>query len=193
MSFKIKAKNINFIYAYKHNNKISIFSKASFRTVCSLLVISLIFASIYAYIGYQNMQVKKELDTLYDYTNNSDNLMLYEQAIKNGTEANALLLQKNILISAQKELDSVALFNEIDFDAFLACSGNVTIGNIIYNNVKSSLSFDANTLSAETIKIYLDKLKNTGLFSNIEYFGYEKLNNFNYSFSITCYLKAVNK
>ncbi|HAN21666.1 MAG TPA: hypothetical protein DCP51_08355 [Clostridiales bacterium] len=194
MSSNIKMKNINFVKAYKRNDKASIYSKASFKVAVSLLIFSLIFASTYAYIGYRNLQTKKELAVYNEYINNDKNKKLLEQALNDEIENNTLFSQKKNMLVAQEALESVHFFTKSDIKEFFACGGSsVTISNIIYNNELLTISFDAAAGSVNAISDYLDRLKKTDLFGNIEYFGYEKETELNYTFNLTCHLKAVNE
>jgi len=188
-----KSKSINFIEAYKQKDNKFIYSK-SFKSVVLLLSLVFVLSGVYLYIHLQTVDQKKELKAINNYINDTNNINLYDQALFSENQLTAVLFaQKNNLLSIKNIMDGDAIFGKDDFKSFFDCAANVIIiKNFEYRNTTAAITFVAQTMDVTQIPSYIERLKATNLFSSIEYNGYEKKDDLNYSFNLTCYIKEVN-
>ena len=192
MAFAYRGKNINILNAYKHNTRKPFISNTVFGVTSILLSFIIILLGAYSYIGYRIISTNKEMDSLKEYTENADNLALYEQALESIKEITDLKAKRAGLLEAEKVLNSIPLLEKRDLQRFLSSRGaNIHISNIVCSRDAKTLSFDASTSSFMNISGYIRRLQQTGIFSAIEYNGYHKEDQQNYGFSVTCHLKAV--
>lgn len=188
-----KSKSINFIEAYKQKDNKFIYSK-SFKSMVLLLSLVFVLSGVYLYIHLQTVDQKKELKAINNYINDTNNINLYDQAVFSENQLTAVLFtQKNNLLSIKNIMDGDPIFGKDDFKSFFDCAANVIIiKNFEYRNTTAAITFVAQTMDVTQIPSYIERLKATNLFSSIEYNGYEKKDDLNYSFNLTCYIKEVN-
>lgn len=192
MAFAYKGKNINILNAYRRNARKPFSSNMAFWITTILLSLTAILLAAYSYIGYKIISVNNEAVFLKEYTENAVNLALYENALESTQKAASLKAQREKLLECKKELDSIPLLSKKDLERFLECRGAyINISNIVYISSNSTLAFDADTSSFMNIRWYIRRLEQTGIFSSIEYYGYQKDGDQSYGFSVTCRLKAV--
>lgn len=191
MSTKKYSKDINFLKAYRENKKSNRFNKTVFLVVFSLLFFIFSCSLLYAFLSIKEAKLKTEMDSINSYIGNPDNVSAYTQALQNETTMlKGSKAQKDELSAAQEAIDAYPGLTEEEFKTFLACSGTeITVNDMIFNSVKADFSYDVNAVSVSAISAYIERLRSTGLFSDIIYNGYEYINSTNYKFNLSCVIK----
>lgn len=193
MAFGLKLKDNNFIEAYKRGKKSETVRKTPLWISVSLLLLALVMALLYSYIGLQKYSLNSDMDTHNAYIYDESNIALYNEAIENENHIiNYLYKKKENMFAIQSFLKNIPALQKTDFNTFLTCgSSQIIIDNLTYDNTLSSISFSAVANNAKDISSYIKRLKDTGLFINVEYSGYIFTEGTGYSFEITCTIRAV--
>ncbi len=182
-----KQKNLNYYTAYKIDSKKRIDRSILFGLLFLILII-LFFLLLYFYLEYQSVQLKNDLDTINAYINDENNKSYNEAIIAENKLTIELIPQSNYLKSIKGFLLSSSLLNAEDFTTFMNCCGSdITINKLSYSQNERTLSLDATTTSTSAIAYYIQRLKNCGLFYDIDYRGFKQNTSKElYSFTLTC-------
>lgn len=192
MAVGMKYKDNNYIKAYERSKKATTPVKKSFWIVFTLPLILCMMAALYMFIGYQKQALNNELDTLNSFNNDQTNTALYNQAIEQENYfINYLHQKKEDLLGVESVFTATPALSENDFIKFLSCNNNnIVISNLTYDNTLACFSFNAIATDTKAIPEYLDRLRDTEIFDNVAYFGYQWTDT-GYSFEITCTIRVV--
>lgn len=156
--------------------------KSTQRGILISLGVLLVAVAFGGYVFWQNMVVEKELTEINSYINNPDNII-------KANEVNQLLDKASLLNGTIQEIESITqTFNEapkFSQEVFKALKAKDYQANIEYGNGIIYLSME--TSNSDTPRKYVEELKETGLFTDVKYYGFELADN-GYTFNVEAYL-----
>ncbi len=186
----IREKNdVNLIEQYKNISKKKVSSK-SVLTVIFPILLAMLIGGLSGLLYILDDQNDEKIATLRD-----DIKTLVNQNIESGVYSRANQLDTvrgilNLYEDARVQLADLSRFKSLQFSEFLALSGSkITLTSLSANQSEGTLSLSGLALDETQAASYIERLKDSGLFSDVEYNGYA-WTGIDFSFTATCILKA---
>lgn len=126
---------------------------------------------------------------LNSYITDTSNVTNYKQAVALSKEIKSVNTKEGELVSMMSAVKTYPSINTEFFStmAATATANGITVGSMSYDNTTGLISYTATTTSVTAIPSYVAALRDTGLFSAVEYTGYTGSTEGGYSFNIAAY------
>ncbi len=183
-------KNCNLLDQYRKIKKVNLKRKRRIKLIFPVLITVLICGSVTGGILGYNALLQKKADKLSEYLLDDNNIELVIKSDEMQLEVTTLT---NRVMQAERVKEALASYPKLNSQVERAI---ISVGQTNYSTIISSydgntgaLSLKASLKQPEDINGYIASLQNLGLFSDVQYSGY----NYNdgnklYDVNITCYL-----
>lgn len=189
----IKAKhNVNLLERYKKQRHNSSEKNKILGKFLPLVITVGVFLVVFAALLITNIVMNARLAKQKEYLDDPNNISQAAEAENVIEENNALRLTISALKSASEAQQSYPRINSIVISAIeQAGGGAVSMEITSYYSETGQLTLAAQTSGVDQINSYIDRLKATNLFDNVEYSGYTYTQNTNtYTINVVCYLNT---
>ncbi len=148
----------------------------------------LVFAGIFVW----NLHKRSEIQEVQNWINDPEISQSYEEANNKKTDSDKLT---EAMSQVQQMKDNLASYPELDRETMAiiiqAGGSNMDVKIKSMDAQSGLLSFQAESADVIDIPSYINKLTQTGLFSSVDYSGYQ-YNDGKYSLDLSCVLAAEN-
>lgn len=184
------ADDINLYRRYLKDPKKAEKQKAILKLVLPVIICLVIAAAAVAGFKIRNMFLNKELDEINAFLEDEDNIAMAGKAQQLNILNTALRNEIKALESARDAVNSYPLLNSRIRTTILSCREGLSDLEISsYYAETGVLKLTATTDLAENANVFIQRLKDTGLFVQVEYTGYQYTeSNQTYNINVVCYL-----
>lgn len=192
MSAALRPKDINFYTVYYEKPTKSAQQKKKARQIMLPVLLALLLGGVYGFFEYQIYQINQRLIPVEALLQDANTKEAFTYAQEIEAKLSAALTERGNLLQANTALASYAKQTKRDFAAIDACFGTyATIDGIIFTSENAQLELTAVTTTVGVAADCAERLRSTGMFSAIDYFGYASEDKASYIFTVICTLKAV--
>ena len=185
----LKAKNINLAERLAEaKSKRQGQGRGKVRLMLPVIILLLIIGGVMSWFWFKLLPEQAEAcQQAVAYLNDEAHTETYNNALLLTAERDALQLACN---SLEEALDNINSYQELNRELYGVLSGAagatpVMLTNIFYNRDSGALSLTGLTADAQHSADFAEKLRTSGTFTDIAYYGYE-LGDGSYSFMLDC-------
>ncbi len=191
MAKMLKKKNINFYAAFYRKaplEKSTLKKRLLIGVPLTIgFVLLLACAVIYGQILYQNYKISE----IADYLNQDDVASVYQEAAAIASDREAFENEVDYFTAVSEDLDSYPVFSSEDLTRIYgAVSGGSSIQGVSYNVESGVLTISAEAPKYDYAAQTAAALRGLGLFSDVQYVGYESGTSGVYYFEAYCVVKG---
>lgn len=188
---KLKEKDIDFIKIYEKKEQPSPIRGKTILLWALPILLAAIFFSLYFNQRMKLRSYHQELEEINGYI--AENQELYDSVLEN--DSVAALMQRDIdsIGGVKTALETYREITGTDYEAIAAKTGpGLTIIGMNFDLDSMTLKITGKTEQQTLCADYVTRLKDTGLFDAVGYFGYlNDSNDLIFTFEVTCLIKAV--
>lgn len=187
-------KDINLYKALKNVKAKNNNEPGKIRWLLPPVLIVLILGGAFAYLFLQNNRLQKEADQIKAYINNEEIKRKYKESQELQDQQQKLNEEKKRLesfgeiIKTYPELNK-NIFNKIEEST----KSKIVIFDISYVGASGILNMSASAEDIGSASDFIQSLMSTGLFTRVNYNGWNLGSNGRYTFNVVCVLKADNQ
>jgi hypothetical protein len=157
------------------------------------ILVLLILGVISYWLYVKNNELSAEIDKINEYLNNPDISKKYEEVVEIKDKQKELNDKKDFLKKFRDNYNSYPLFNSELFKKIEAClKSDIVIHDISYSSSVggASLVMQVSTTDIKAASTFTQDLSATQLFEKVSYDGWSQSRENEYTFKVTCLLKA---
>lgn len=193
----IKQKDINLLIPLQQKVSTELTVAQTKKKGNALLILfpmltAIAFLGGFAYLFISAMMEQSKITTVEVYLTSPETVSKYMQAQTEQERLDMYRSYYSSLAGYQEAIESYPTLDKAVFDAVeLAAGGVVSVNSYNYRGDEAILVMHAQTAVVGNCPVMIERLKATGYFSSVSYYGYGS-NTESYTFEITCVLNNQN-
>lgn len=190
MSAKLRPKDIDLLIPYRKKDGMDQSKAALVKVAAFPAAIVLVCAVIFGALTLWTGSMDQESDELKRYIDNQEENQKYQDAQKASDLLTRYTARSNSIHQIKRRLSEYPQLNDDVFQTIIdKCSENLSVNQFSYSDTDGTLMVQLATQSLTDVPDYVIRLKNSGYFESIDYYGYDTEEDHFY-LMLYCRLKA---
>ncbi|MEF9852929.1 MAG: hypothetical protein RR724_05665 [Hydrogenoanaerobacterium sp.] len=192
MSAALKQKDINFYKVYYEKPERSANEKIKARLIAIPVLLVLAMGAVFGFFTYKIHNLQVQIAPTAQFLEGATEKEMLDYAKKAQGQLSVLLSKKTSLSLAIAAIESYPVLTKAEFSKIDSCfAGSADIVEMSFDKSTAQVIFNGRTSTANIAADCTERLRKTGLFSELGYYGYASDKDGVFNFEVTCVLKAV--